>query len=160
MRPPADLPLEIVLLAEAFARRLQMPVGDFWAVLYRQAPTPPGWAAAWSDAFGEMASGREALHKRLQKSIVVNNDMDNSHKLAISRSRQRATPRDPFSQACRKAGLTRGGLARALNIDPALLSRYRKGTRPIPQERADKVKALTGWPADKSHWPGGIVPLD
>jgi len=111
-------------------------------------------------AAAEEEATKQVLHTGHVLSRVDNTSMDNSHRLAISRSRSKGMPRDPFSAACRKASLTRGGLARALGIDPALLSRYRKGTRPIPQERADKVKALTGWPADKAHWPGGIVPLD
>jgi len=106
------------------------------------------------------ASTKQVLHTGHVLSRVDNTSMDNSHRINISRSRSRGRPNDPFSTACRRAKLTQGGLAQALGIDPALLSRYRKGTRPIHQERADRVKALTGWPADKAHWPGGIVPLD
>lgn len=133
-------------LEAAAAERLRLA-----GILRKQAEELEGFAD-----IGE----KQPLHKSHALSIVGKSNMDNDHRLNISRSRSRAAPRDSFSSACRKAKLTQGGLARALQIDPALLSRYRKGTRPIPQERADKVKALTGWPADKAHWPGGIVPLD
>jgi hypothetical protein len=51
MKPPADLPREIVLLSEAFGRRLGMTADDFWSVVYRRAPKPPGWDEAWAEAF-------------------------------------------------------------------------------------------------------------
>jgi hypothetical protein len=34
---------------------------------------------------------------------------------------------------------------------------YRRKVRKIPQSRANKVQALTGWPATLKGWPGGII---
>lgn len=64
MKPPADLPLELVLLAEAFARRLDVPAPDFWAIVYRKKEPPPHWAAAWSEAFAPLTSGEDSTNLR------------------------------------------------------------------------------------------------
>lgn len=56
MKPPPELPLEIVLLAEAFARRLGVPPSEFWAIVYRKQEPPPGWSAAWAEAFAPLTS--------------------------------------------------------------------------------------------------------
>jgi hypothetical protein len=66
VKPPADLPLELVLLAEAFARRLDVPVADFWAIVYRKKEPPPGWAARWAEAFSPLTSSDESANVRYE----------------------------------------------------------------------------------------------
>lgn len=99
----------------------------------------------------------EALHSRSQKATV--NDMNADARLNMSRA---ASPDDPFVKAVRAAKMTQSGLARKLKIAPSLLSMYRRkdDPRPIPQDRAAAIEALTGWKATAKNWPGGIVAGD
>lgn len=77
-----------------------------------------------------------------------------SRSLAISAGGKRG--RDPFLSAIRAKGYTLRSLAGAIGTLPSLLSMQRKGDRPIPTDRAEQIQALTGWPADRKHWPGGL----
>lgn len=79
-------------------------------------------------------------------------------RIAISEGRS-AKSKDPFFDAIRSAkpkGFTLRSLATRLGCEASLLSMQRKGDRPIPTERAKLIEELTGWPADKKHWPGGL----
>lgn len=96
----------------------------------------------------------KALHTRSQRARV--NDVDNAAKLNMSRS----SSDDPFTKACRAKDLTQNGLADKLGIPASLLSMYRRGVRRIPQARAERIEALTGWKATAKNWPGGIVAAD
>ena len=96
------------------------------------------------------------LHNRSHTSRVNSNNMHADHRLAISEGAKN----DPFSKAIRAAKptkFTQNTLAKAVRIPASLLSMYRKGLRKIPLSRAKEIQALTGWPADAKHWPGGIV---
>lgn len=78
-------------------------------------------------------------------------------RLAISKGRSA----DPFIETIRAAkpkGFTLRSLALKLKCSVSLLSMQRrdKDPRPIPAERAKEIEDLTGWPADKKHWPGGL----
>lgn len=87
--------------------------------------------------------------------VNVNRPVTNEHRMNIARGQK---PDDKaFSRALAEQNFTQKRLAVHLRITPALLSMYRMGKRPIPQERAEKVEALTGWKATARNWPGGIV---
>lgn len=138
---------------EAMAQRMKMESGHFWDVLFRKVPAPPGWAAAWSDAFAA-ESLPSTLTRRLQ-SVKVNR-VTEEHKFNIARGQKRG---DKFLQKITASKYTQTSLAAALGITPALMSMYRRADdpRPIPRERAEKIEALTGWKATARNWPGGIV---
>ncbi len=90
----------------------------------------------------------------------VNTPMVSAHRVAISAGRSK--PRDAFLAHIRDHGYTLNALARELAVSPATLHAHRKpkgepNSRPCPQSRADTVKALTGWPADRAHWPAGLT---
>lgn len=85
----------------------------------------------------------------------VNSSMNTVHRVAISQGR---TPKNPFMAKVGAAGLTLRSLAKRLDVQVSLLSMYRmKDGRPIPRARAERIAALTGWPADAAHWPNGIA---
>lgn len=94
----------------------------------------------------------EVLHKRLRSSSV-NVNMNADHRLAISKGAKS----DPFQKAITKRGYSQNSLARAIGINPAVLSLHRNKLRRIPKARAEQIAKLTGWPADAAHWPCGIV---
>lgn len=93
----------------------------------------------------------------------VSSDMVDSHRIALSESRNRESV-DPFLPAIRAAkpkGFTLRSLAAELDISQPTLSAHRlpksnPNHRKIPQARADRIEELTGWPADARHWPCGI----
>jgi hypothetical protein len=83
--------------------------------------------------------------------------MQLENRLSISKGRSGAS--DPFFDVIRAAkpkGFTLRSLAKRIGEQPSLLSMQRKGDRPIPTPRAKLIEELTGWPADKKHWPGGL----
>lgn len=91
----------------------------------------------------------------------VNSRMVQAHKMAISEGRNL---KDPFLKAIRaaKEKYVLRDLAVALDVSAAILSAHRlppnrESSRPIPQSRAERIQALTGWPADERHWPAGIT---
>lgn len=91
------------------------------------------------------------------KSRVNSQKMHTQHRLAISKGRAK---RDKlFKDTIRKAkpGYTQASLAAAVGMQPSLLSMCRSEERAMFLSRAKRIEALTGWPADKSHWPGGII---
>lgn len=75
------------------------------------------------------------------------------HALAIAKGRAKD---DPFREHITKAGFGQNRLAKKVGCSVAALSRYRK-KRPIPTTIANRIMALTGWPANAEHWPGGLV---
>lgn len=90
---------------------------------------------------------------------TVSEQMQLENRIAISKSRSAGSD-DPFFEAIRAAkpkGFTLRSLAKRIGTKPSLLSMQRKGDRPIPVSRAKEIEDLTGWPADKKHWPGGIT---
>ena len=126
MKPPADLPLELVLLAEAFARRLEMPPGDFWAVVYRKKPPPPGWAAAWADAFAPLTSVGENGTIRTMSTAEIE---------APRRGRPTEV-KHPLFQALAKAGVTIAEEAKAVKRSPASIRSFcydDENRRPAPE---------------------------
>lgn len=124
---------------------------------------PVEWARAMAEPplsipvsdWPRLLHGPRVLHKRLQRASVNGTDMDIEQRLAISRGQ--AKKGDPWAAALRKAKLTQNGLATKLGVSQTLLSLYRKGDRPIPRERADKVASLIAWPVTAKNWPGGIL---
>lgn len=87
----------------------------------------------------------------------VKTQMHSQHKLAISEGR--ATRDKKFKKTIREAEprYTQAALATAVEMQPSLLSMCRSGERAIYLSRAKRIEQLTGWPADKAHWPGGII---
>lgn len=84
--------------------------------------------------------------------------MQLENRIAISKGRS-AGSEDPFFATIRAAkpkGFTLRSLAKRIGEQASLLSMQRKGARPIPAERAKLIEELTGWPADRKHWPGGL----
>lgn len=97
-----------------------------------------------------------SLHQAPSK-VNVSTQMastDRSLSISAGHSKKRG---DSFMAVIRSKGYTMRSLAAELGTHASLLSVQRKGDRPIPRERAEKIQQLTGWPADAAHWPGGIV---
>lgn len=100
-----------------------------------------------------------------EQHLKVSNSMTNAHRLALSGAH---APKDEFVAVLNAAGYSIRSLATDVGVSQATLNAHRKpktdrNSRPIPQERADKVAKLTkskehpkGWPADAAHWPCGI----
>lgn len=83
--------------------------------------------------------------------------MQLENRIAISKGRSD----DPFIATIRAAkpkGFTLRSLAKRLGCSVSLLSMQRRAEspRPMPTDRAELIEQLTGWPADKKHWPGGL----
>lgn len=100
----------------------------------------------------------EDLHVHRPSVNTGEHKMQLDNRLAISKARS-ATSEDPFFATIRAAkpkGFTLRSLAKRIGEQASLLSMQRKGDRPIPTERAKLIEELTGWPADKKHWPGGL----
>jgi hypothetical protein len=98
---------------------------------------------------------RLPVHSSSVNTVV--NSMQLENRLSISKGRSGAS--DPFFDVIRAAkpkGFTLRSLAKRIGEQPSLLSMQRKGDRPIPTPRAKLIEELTGWPADKKHWPGGL----
>lgn len=94
------------------------------------------------------------LHSTVNSRTLSSEQMQaNTRSLAISEG---GHGKDPFLRAIRAKGFTLRSLAGKVGCQPSLLSMQRAGTRPIPAERAKAIEGLTGWPADKKHWPGGL----
>lgn len=141
MKPPADLPLELVLLAEAFARSLKMPVGEFWAVLYRKKPAPSGWAAAWSEAFEPLTTAAE---------FGTLDTMDATEISPARRGRPSTRPRHPFVAMLKKRRLTIAEVAATVKRSPSTVKAWYKPAgddfRPIPRSIAESLRELYGVP--------------
>ena len=151
MKPPSDLPLELVLIGEAFARRLQMEPGDFWAVVYRKKPAPPGWARAWADAFAPLTS--EHIHNTIDTVTPA----PSSNALRSRAQFSDETRQTKFAQIIAKKGKTFADVAEALTA--ALGRRVPRSTvqswakpkgdiayRACPQDAAEALKDLYGVP--------------
>lgn len=160
MKPPPDLPLELVLLGEAFARRLEMPPGDFWAVLYRKKSAPAGWAAAWSEAFEPLTSSYTP------NTIPEVTPAPSSNALRSQKQFSEETLKTKFAQVLTKKGVTFAEVVEALEgklgrtVPRSTVQSWAKpkgdpSYRAIPQDAADALKALYGVPL--SAWPR-IIP--
>lgn len=142
MKPPADLPLEVVLVMEAFARRLQMPPGDFWAVVYRKKAAPPGWASAWAEAF-------EPLTTRAK-----NDTLDTMNATGIAparRGRPSTRQKHPFVAALIKHRTTATEVATQVGRSKSTVKAWYKDPkgdafRPIPKEIAEMLRDRYGVP--------------
>lgn len=121
------------------------------------------WLEGWGvpvSAWRRVIHPPQVLHKRRNLSILDNRNMEQAHKLAISRGRSSSKVDPAFKSAYRSKGFTLTSLAAAAECDAPLLSKYRRKLRRIPEERAERIAKLIPWPADAKHWPGGIVPKD
>jgi len=103
------------------------------------------------------AGTSELLTNGAVKSRVNSQKMHAEHKLAISKGQAKRDKR--FKDTIRNATprYTQAVLAQAIGMQPSLLSMCRSGERAMYLSRARRIEALTGWPADKGHWPGGII---
>lgn len=112
-------------------------------------------AAAARKLADKLGSTKSSLTGKLTP-VNVNKAVNAEHRFNISRGQKRRGD-VKFIDALAERDYTQKTLAEKLNIAPALLSMYRRGKRPIPRDRADKVQELTGWKATLANWPGGIV---
>ncbi len=107
------------------------------------------------------------LHSVEQRNTVKGEmeTLTDTHRLNISAGRspvdKKADPflahiRNPKNDRLHGKGYTLRSLATALEVSASMLSMNRR-THACPQTRADRVEALTGWPADRKHWPAGIL---
>ena len=140
MKPPADLPLEIVLLVNRFANRLGIPQPDLWAMLYGQMPKPPGWAAAWAEEFEPLTS---------PATYATNATMDARTISAPIAGRPHARPDHPLVVALRKKGVTLVELAKELkrsraSIQSWMLPDGNDNRRPIPEDAVKYLQAKYG----------------
>lgn len=149
MRPPADLPLELVLLGEAFARRAGIDPGDWWDFVYRRRPWPPDLRAALVEAFYPALTSPEETStiRTMSTSAIV-------------------APRGPGRPVSRKAhplfaamaakGITLAEEAAEVKRSPASVrsftydvdnAAYRPCPRPIAEHWKRKYKIpLSTWP--------------
>lgn len=79
--------------------------------------------------------------------------LTDTHRVNISAGRGGT---DPFLKAIREKGYTLRSLAKKLDVSASMLSMNRR-THGVPKARAEAIEKLTGWPADKKHWPAGIL---
>jgi hypothetical protein len=105
----------------------------------------------------ESAGTEELLTKSDVKSRVNSQKMHSEHKLAISEGQAKRDKKFKDTIRNAKPRYTQAGLAQAIGMKPSLLSMCRSGERAMFLSRARRVEDLTGWPADKAHWPGGII---
>lgn len=168
MRPPSDLPLELVLLAEAFARRLNVAAPDFWAIVYRQKEAPPGWSAAWAEAFAPLTSLDNRTAIRYKEQMLP--DIDRSAR----RAGRRPDTSHPFPAWLARINVTVTEWA-AAHKDPATGKPYTRervkswfatgsGGREIPRHAADLIAQQStdektgkcAVPATRRTWRNGI----
>lgn len=164
MKPPSDLPLEVVLVMEAFARRLKMEPGDFWAVVYREKPAPPGWAAMWSEAFAPLVS---LTSQHIPSTVGDVNTNPSSNALRSQAQMADEVKEHRLVAAITKRGLTFADVAEALEarlkgrrfprstVQSWVKPEGNTSYRAIPQDAADALKALYAVPL--SAWPR-IIP--
>ncbi len=114
--------------------------------------------AAEADGLVMWAEKRSALHpgndrSTLGKQSKQTMELSTEHRMAISKGR---VGKDPFMAAIRPHTMT--SLAKALGVSKSILSRNRTD-RPCPRARAERIAELTQgrWPADRKHWPTGLV---
>jgi len=113
----------------------------------------------WTREADEMdaVDTQQLLHADSVKSRV-NVKMHDQHKLAISEGQAKRDKKFKDKiRAAKPKGYTQAGLAEAVGMQASLLSMCRSGERAMFLSRARRVEELTGWPADKAHWPGGII---
>lgn len=73
-------------------------------------------------------------------------------KMAISVGSETRKGDGKFFETIRAKKYTLTSLAEAIGESKTLLSLQRKGSKPMPIERARQIQKLTGWPADAKHW--------
>jgi hypothetical protein len=107
------------------------------------------------EAAAQLFKETGVLHSVEQRSTVKRKmeALTDNHRLNISAGRG---GKDAFLMHIREKGYTLRSLAKALNVSASMLSMNRR-THGVPKARAEKIKALTGWPADGKHWPAGIL---
>jgi hypothetical protein len=161
MKPPADLPRELVFLWEAFGRKLGLTAGEAWAVLYGKAPKPPGWDEAFSEVFEPLSLtsdssrtkdryGMQPLRTGLK--TTVGRPMENDHPFAVWLKAQRLSLTEwafnhGFKRERVKSWIAEGD-----------------GGRPIPRAAADLIavestppgKKRPAVPATAAVWTNGI----
>ena len=120
---------------------------------------PAEYAKVLRDLFGiPLETWPKVLHapKSLTRKLtrVNTNGVTDEHRINIAKGQK---PGDKFMSAIAAKGFTQGQLAAAVGVNPALLSMYRSGKRPIPEARAKRIEELAGWKATLRNWPGGIV---
>lgn len=103
----------------------------------------------------QMLEVEPGLHSVEHRSTVKGevDQLTDTHRLNISASRGGS---DPFLRNIRAAGYTLRSLAKECGVSASMLSMNRR-THGVPKARAEKIQALTGWPADRRHWPAGIL---
>ena len=136
MRPPADLPIELVLLAEMVGRRPGMPADELWDVLYRRKPAPSGWAEAWREAFYPLPSVSENATLATMAATQI---------APARRGRPLAVPEHPFVAALVKANLTVAEIADELGRGESTVKAWYKDQndryfRPVPRAAAEHLR--------------------
>lgn len=155
---PADLRAEADR-ADAEAERLEKAGRFAKATFDQQAKAQRDTAVE----FRKLAEKLEArgttsdLHSEAVKSRVNVKKMHEQHKLAISEGQAKRDKKFKEKIRAAKPGYTQASLAGALGMKASLLSMCRSGERAMFLSRAKRCEELTGWPADKAHWPGGII---
>lgn len=167
MKPPSDLPLELVLLAEAFARRLGVPEQDFWAIVYRKQDAPPGWSAAWAEAFAPLTSVTDSATNRYTMQLPeiergarpANRRPDTDHpfpawlvSINVTVTEWAAANKDPetrkpYTRERVKSWYATGSGARAIPRHAADL---------IAQQSTDEKTGKVAVPATRRSWRNGI----
>lgn len=164
MRPPKDLPIELVLLAESFCRHAEIDPSDWWDYVYGRKPWPLPIRAALVDVFAPLLPPLTSEHEP--------NTLDDVQP-AISSNALRSlgnladdVRNHKFIKAITKRGVTLAEVADVLTkrlkrkVPRSTVQSWPKpktdpSYRAIPQDAADALKELYGVP--ESAWPR-IIP--
>jgi len=128
--------------------------GDKWHAMAKIAERQRDQWAREADEMDALNT-TSALHAGDVKSRVNVKNMHAQHKLAISEGQAKRDKK--FKETIRESGYTQASLAAAIGMQASLLSMCRSGERAMFMSRAKRIEQLTGWPADKAHWLGGLI---
>lgn len=117
-------------------------------------------AATW-DELPEGPGAPGLRPSRGRGSVNSEHMLTAEHKTALSRSRKGRDEKFlTWIRDKKHGGWSLNRLAAAVPMSPASISQARLPTkdehsRPIRQSKAERIRELTGWPADA--WPGGVI---
>lgn len=157
--PTVDKLRALAAEADAEVAQLEKARDEALALVEAQISLAREHAARLRQMVDEVISAatRRELHKTPVNARVNSRKMHAQHKLRISEG-QAKRDKD-FKETIRNAkpGYTQASIATAVGMQASLLSMCRSGERAMFLSRAKRIEQLTGWPADKAHWPGGII---
>jgi len=160
---PRDLPFEVILPVEAFARRLGLEPAEYWAIAFGAKPKPPGWDAAFADAFEPLLTSAPYAAKYKQRGQV-------EQAIDIRKIRKVGRPLNtdhPFTRALAEDNITVSEWAEGHKVSRAQVKGWfanGDGGRGIPRAMADLIEReftpkgskTSRVPATIKTWKNGI----